>query len=133
LILPGLFGAGFSEAVGPALVLIPAGVLQGLQWIVCRLWAARGRGVLLMASSGLTLVVMIAFALVLVPAHGAMGASVASLIAAIAGAALAIEGHRRFADGGARLLGFVPTPAEFARIAQLPRDVWRRLRSAKRP
>ncbi|MDP9255656.1 MAG: hypothetical protein M3Q31_03745, partial [Actinomycetota bacterium] len=130
IMLPRLFGAGFSHAVGPALVLVPAGVLQGLQWITCRLWAAQGRGILLMWSSALTLIIMLALALALVPAHGAMGAAIASLIAAIVGVAVAIEGHRRFASGAASLVGFVPGLQDFGRIAMFPWAFWRRLRRA---
>jgi len=126
--LPRLFGAGFSEAVDPALVLIPAGVLQGVQWVTCRLWAAQGRGGLLVWSSALTLVVLLAVAAALVPAHGAMGAAVASLLAATAGVAVAIVGHHRFAGGAATLSGFVPRGGDFARIVQIPRALWRRLR-----
>jgi O-antigen/teichoic acid export membrane protein len=127
-ILPRLFGPGFSHAVAPALVLIPAGVLQGLQWIVCRLWAAQGRGVLLTASSAVTLAVMLALAAILVPAHGAMGAAIASLAAGAAGVAVSVGGHHRFAEGSATRAGFVPRPGDFVRIVSLPWTLWRRPR-----
>ncbi|MEA2247117.1 MAG: hypothetical protein QOH46_1646 [Solirubrobacteraceae bacterium] len=131
-LLPGLFGLGFSQAVGMSLVLLPAGVLQGLQWVTCRLWAAQGRGRLLGVSCGVMLAVMIAFDLLLIPAHGGMGAAVAALIASAVGAVIAVEGHRRYAAGAAALRGFIPGPEDFGRIAGLPRLIWRRLVGARR-
>jgi len=126
-VLPLLFGAGFSQAVDLAFVLVPGGILHGLQWVTCRLWAAQGRGSLLAVSSAATLVTMIALALVLVPAGGAMGAAVASLVSSVVGAVIAVGGHRRFAGGHGSLVGFVPGPADFGRIARLPQMLWRRL------
>lgn len=128
-LVPRLFGSGFSHAVAPALVLIPVGVLQGLQWIVCRLWAAQGRGSLLMSSSALTLAVMLAIAIPLVPAYGAMGAAIASLAASVAGAATAVAGHRRFAGGTGSIAGFVPQASDLGRIIGLLRPIMRRLRA----
>jgi O-antigen/teichoic acid export membrane protein len=126
VLLPGLFGIGFEAAVEMSLILIPAGVLQGLQWVTCRLWAAQGRGTLLAVSCGTTLFTMIALDLVLVPVDGARGAATASLVAAAVGTAVALAGHRRYADE-ARLRGFIPGRADLARLAGLPGAVWRRL------
>ncbi len=67
VLLPLLFGPGFSQAVDIAFVLVPGGILHGLQWITCRLWAAQGRGGLLAVSSAASLVSMIVLALALVP------------------------------------------------------------------
>jgi Na+-driven multidrug efflux pump len=125
--MPAMFGIGFKDAVTMALVLLPASVLQGLQWVICRLWAARGRGTLLLTSCGAMLVAMIALDIVLVPAHGGIGAAVASLVASAVGAAVALAGHRRRAGGDASLRHFVPHVADFRRIAELPRAVWARI------
>lgn len=90
--------------------------------------AAQGRGGLLVWSSALTLMVLLAAAAALVPARGAMGAAVASLVAATAGVSVAIVGHHLFAGGAATLSGFVPRGGDFARIMQIPGALWRRLR-----
>jgi O-antigen/teichoic acid export membrane protein len=127
VLMPAMFGIGFKDAVTMALVLLPASVLQGLQWVICRLWAARGRGTLLLTSCGAMLVAMIALDIVLVPAHGGIGAAVASLVASAVGAAVALAGHRRRAGGDASLRHFVPHVADFRRIAELPRAVWARI------
>lgn len=127
VLLPLLFGPGFSQAVDIAFVLVPGGILHGLQWITCRLWAAQGRGGLLAVSSAASLVSMIVLALALVPSEGAMGAAIASLTSSVIGTAIALAGHRRFADGHASLVRFLPGPADFGRIARLPVQLWRRL------
>jgi O-antigen/teichoic acid export membrane protein len=129
-LVPQLFGAGFSDSVGMALILIPAGVLQGLQWVTCRLWAAQGRGGLLAASCGATLATMVALDLLLVPAHGGMGAAVAAAISSAVGVSLALAGHHRYGDGGASLSGFIPGAEDFRRIGELPGAILRRLRGA---
>ncbi|MDX6377288.1 MAG: hypothetical protein QOE98_1591 [Gaiellaceae bacterium] len=131
LLMPRLFGFAFSQAVGMALVLIPSGVLYGLQWVTCRLWAAQGRGNLIVASCGVALVAMVALDLALVPAHGGMGAAIASLISSAIGVAVALGGHRRFARGHASLWGFVPGRADFGRILALAPTIWRRLVAAR--
>jgi O-antigen/teichoic acid export membrane protein len=129
-ILPALFGSGFSHAVGMSLILLPAGILHGLQWVTCRLWAARGRGTLLAVSFGTTLVVMIGLDFVLVPAEGGLGAAIASLISSAVGVAVAVAGHRRFAEGSASLRMFLPGIADVRRILTLPKAAWRRLGGA---
>ena len=131
VVLPLLFGAGFSSAVAVSVVLVPAGVLHGLQWITCRLWAAQGRGALLAVSSAVSLVSLIALALVLVPAEGAMGAGIASLASSALGTAVALGGHIRFASGHGSLRGFLPGVADFQQIARLPQVAWRRLSSSR--
>jgi O-antigen/teichoic acid export membrane protein len=131
-ILPALFGAAFSTATPMALVLLAAGLLQGLQWVTCRLWAAQGRGGLLAITCGVTLAAMVTLDLVLVPAHGGMGAAIAAVVAAGAAAALALAGHRRYAGDRASLLGFVPRAEDFARIAALPRTVLRLIGGMRR-
>jgi O-antigen/teichoic acid export membrane protein len=127
VLLPRLFGFGFSPAVRMALVLVPAGVLQGLQWITCRLWAAQGRGKLLGASCAVMLVAMIGGDLLLVPTHGGMGAAIAALASSAAGAAYALGGHLVYAEGTGTLRGLIPGLEEFTRIARIPRRIWTRI------
>jgi hypothetical protein len=90
------------------------------------MWAAQGRGGLLALSCGVMLGTMIVADLVLVPAYSGRGAAIGSLIATAAGTLVALAGHRRYGTH-ARLTGFIPRGADFRRIADLARSVWRRV------
>ncbi|MGA3221856.1 MAG: oligosaccharide flippase family protein, partial [Acidimicrobiales bacterium] len=57
--IPVFFGSAFSQAVVPALILLPGGVLWSLQWILGRAATARSQPSLLVQSFGLTLATMV--------------------------------------------------------------------------
>jgi O-antigen/teichoic acid export membrane protein len=126
IVIPALFGPGFAGSVSAALILLAGGILQGLQWVTCRMWAAQGRGGLLALSCGVVLGTMIVVDLVLVPAYGGRGAAVGSVIATAVGTIVALAGHCRY-GADARLTGFIPRGADFLRIVDMARGIVRRV------
>lgn len=86
--LPWLYGAEFTAAVLPACVLLAGLAVEGAT-AVCSayLWGI-GRPGVQSAATGGGVLVTVALDLALIPAHGALGAAVASSIAYVAVAAL---------------------------------------------
>lgn len=122
IILPRLFGAGFDDSVAMTLILLPGGMLAGVQWVVCRLWAARGESRLLFRSLAASLVAMLLADLVLIPPFGGTGAAVAATSASVIGLLTALRGHRALSGGRGRYRAFVPALADFSDITGLLRS-----------
>ncbi len=116
--VPLAFGDDFADAVGPTLVLIPAGVLWSAQWLLARAAAARGVPRPLFTSFAVSFVCMVGLDLVLVGPHGEMGAACASLIASGVGMSIAAAHYLRRGWTARELL---PGPGEFASIARAAR------------
>jgi O-antigen/teichoic acid export membrane protein len=76
-----LYGAGFDPAIGQARVLLAGMLLGGASGVASGYLFGRGRPGLNSVGMGIGLVVTIVLDIVLIPAHGAMGAAVASTIA----------------------------------------------------
>lgn len=93
VLIPALFGASFRDAVVPALILLPAGVMWGMQLMVCRLWAAQGEGGLLLRSSSALLATLLLGDFALVPSMGGTGASIAAVAASLVAVVVAVRGH----------------------------------------
>jgi O-antigen/teichoic acid export membrane protein len=116
LLVPALFGEAYVAAVGPALILVPTGLLWSEQWLVCRAAAARGDPKLLLWSFGTSVGVMSVLDVVLIPAFGIAGAAMAAAVASAAGLALCLT--RYLGDSLAEL---VPTRGDFAFVLTMPK------------
>ena len=93
--VPLVFGRDYAGAIGPTLLLTPAGVLWSGQWLLCRAAAARGVTRPLLASFAISFGVMIALDLVLIGQFAGVGAGLASMVASGMGLLLATRHYRR--------------------------------------
>jgi O-antigen/teichoic acid export membrane protein len=84
-LIPLAFGEVFRPAIGPALLLLVAAVLYTQQLAIARTWAARGRTNLLLLACALTLVIMVALDVALLPHFELMGAAMAAVISQAVG------------------------------------------------
>jgi O-antigen/teichoic acid export membrane protein len=123
--IPVFFGSAFSQAVVPALILLPGGVLWSLQWILGRAATARSQPSLLVQSFGLTLATMVILDYVLVPRLGLAGAAIASDIASLAGLCLCVAVYR-LRRPEFRIGALVPRLRDFATVVGVLRQVLRR-------
>jgi O-antigen/teichoic acid export membrane protein len=114
--VPLVFGSPFRGAIVPTLILIPAGVLWSVQWLLCRAAAAQGAPRTLFVSFALSFLCMIALDLVLIDPWGATGAAIASLVASAIGCAIAV---RHYLTQGWHVADLVPGRAEFGAVAQV--------------
>jgi O-antigen/teichoic acid export membrane protein len=119
-LIPLMFGAAYSDAVFPSLLLFPAGILWSGQWILCRANASRGAPRSLFVSFSLSFLIMIVLDLVLIESFGINGAATASFISSAAGFAVAV-GYRIRAGGGWRPL--VPRLGDAARLVTTVREM----------
>lgn len=113
IMIPFIFGSPYSAAVVPSLILVPGVVFWSAQWLLARAAAARGRTRVLVASFGLSVVVMVGLDLWLVPTHGITGAAVASLIASLVGAIYCVHDYLR-TFGGPAIHQLLPGRAEMS-------------------
>jgi O-antigen/teichoic acid export membrane protein len=116
VLVPLLFGREFLPAVGPTLILVPSGLIWSAQWLLCRAWAARGRPGLLMASFGVSLLVMVGLDILVVPRFGITGAAAVSVIAPALGLALCLVTYRRSPGWPLPILDFLPRPSDFRAV-----------------
>jgi len=93
--IPFVFGSAYTSAIGPTLLLIPAGVLWSGQWLLCRAAAARGTPRPLLVSFAVSFAVMVSLDFPLIPHLGANGAALASLLASAIGLVVAVAHYRR--------------------------------------
>jgi O-antigen/teichoic acid export membrane protein len=114
--VPLAFGSPFRGAIVPTLVLIPAGVLWSVQWLLSRAAAAQGEPRLLFVSFALSFVAMIALDLALIDPFGSTGAAVASLLASCLGCGIAM---RHYLVRGWRPADLLPGRVEFRAVAQV--------------
>lgn len=106
--VPLAFGSQFREAVPLSELAILAGALSAVQFAVVRLLVAddRPRGVI--SSYAVTVGVMLAGDLALVPSFGAVGASWAYIVASGAGLVMAVRLLARPDDGQRQRHGTAP-------------------------
>jgi O-antigen/teichoic acid export membrane protein len=121
IVTPLLYGPGFKPSVAPALILLMGGVLSSEQWVLSRIAAARGNVGLFVRSYVTSLLIMVAFDFLLIPAYGTIGAAWASIIGSAAGMALVVGSLRRFL-GGFGPGDFLPRLADFRSLVEIP---WR--------
>jgi len=118
--IPVVFGPAYRGAIGPTLILVPAGVLWSGQWILCRAAAARALTRPLVLSFFVSFVIMILLDLILIPRFGVMGAAVGSFISSAAGFGTAVASLVR---GGWPWRPFVPRAGDwlsmFAHVRQM--------------
>jgi O-antigen/teichoic acid export membrane protein len=93
--IPLVFGEAYRGAIGPTLLLIPAGVLWSGQWLLCRAAAARGTPGPLLTSFAVSFAVMVALDFVLIGPLEAVGAGIASAVASGVGLMIAVDHYRR--------------------------------------
>ena len=122
-----LLGTPYEGALTPAIVLLLANVLWGGQWLLSRALAARGDPGLLVRSFALNLGVMAAADLVLVPAAGALGAAIGTLLGCAAGLALCL---RAYDERGVHPSAFVPGRSDLARLVEIAGRIRRAATSA---
>jgi O-antigen/teichoic acid export membrane protein len=124
VLIPLAFGQAFEEAVVPSLILFIGGVPWSLQWLLARSAAARGWPWLLASSFGLSLVVMLALDVVLIPPYGIIGAALASSVAPVCGLAVCVTWyHRRWGDA-IRFLDLLPCLADLGPLVAIPRSIF---------
>jgi O-antigen/teichoic acid export membrane protein len=116
--VPLAFGSPFRSAIAPTLVLIPAGVLWSVQWLLSRAAAAQGAPRLLFVSFALSFVAMVALDLVLIDPWGSTGAAIASLLASGLGCGIAV---RHYLTRGWSPADLLPGRDEFRAVAQVAR------------
>jgi O-antigen/teichoic acid export membrane protein len=104
LAIPALLGSGFEAAVAPTLILVAASLLWNVQWTLGRAAAARGRPNQLLFSFGMSLGVMVALDLALIPIANTVGAALAAAVSYAIGAGVALRGYRRTGGGLIELL-----------------------------
>jgi O-antigen/teichoic acid export membrane protein len=90
-----ILGADYEPALTPALILLVANLMWGAQWTLCRTQASLGDPNLLFRSFVLNLTIMVFADLFLIPAGGATGAALGSLIASGFSVAWCLLTYRR--------------------------------------
>lgn len=105
VLLPFMFGKSFAPAVVPTVILLAAGPFAGVQYHLCRAWAARGNPGVLFRSFAITTVVMLALDLLLIPHFGTTGAACASLLGSAAGCVYTLAVWIR---GGGKASALIP-------------------------
>lgn len=108
-----LFGDEFDSALGPALILIAAGIPWGMQWTVARGIAALGSPALLFRSFGVTVVAMVLLDLALIPLFDLTGAAIGSAAATCLGLAVCF---RHIRHEGISLTEMMPRISEVAAL-----------------
>jgi len=103
--LPLLFGAGFAAALPAGLVLLAAVVAAAPGSIAGAGLSARGRPGLRSLSLAVAVAVNVVLLVLLVPAHGAIGAAVATLAGNVAASALSVWWMSRL--GGVPVTSFL--------------------------
>ena len=91
--LPVIFGSAYSEARGPAAVLVGGYIVSAGQWVLVRSLAGEGRISLMARSWGTTAIVMGVADIALVSAYGALGAALGWLVASTCGLAVAAHAY----------------------------------------
>ncbi len=84
-LIPLFFGAGFSNTVIPLLFLIPGIVFLSAQTLLASYFAGKGRPVINLYGTLISLAMVLLLDLLMIPAWGAAGAAIASSIAYFAG------------------------------------------------
>ena len=95
VVVPAFFGDAYGAAVAPTVVLLPAGVLWSVQFVVCRAAAARAAPRALVVSFAASFATMVLFDLVLIEPFGGVGAALATLASAVVGVGFALGFARR--------------------------------------
>ncbi|HVM08452.1 MAG TPA: oligosaccharide flippase family protein [Acidimicrobiales bacterium] len=90
-----LFGEEYRAAIAPFLALLPGVALLGPGMVLANEIAGRGRPNLNVVNSGVGLVAVVVFDVLLIPAWGAVGAGVASSIAYTINSVLAVVFYLR--------------------------------------
>jgi O-antigen/teichoic acid export membrane protein len=119
LTIPIVFGHEYSVAAAPGAVLAVAGALNGILFLAARLAAASGDPKVLPASSAAFLLVMLAGDLALIPPFGILGAAVAAVIGAAAGAVVALRSLNHLIPG-AVTRETLPRTRDFGELLKLP-------------
>jgi O-antigen/teichoic acid export membrane protein len=119
--IPAAFGEAFRAAVLPSMLLVAAGVLTGLQWLLSRMAAARGAAVALPLSFSAFLLVMVAFDCLTVPRLGLVAAAWGSVLGGATGVIAAWVALRRLPEGRFPLRSTLPRAVDFRRLL-LPFD-----------
>lgn len=84
-LIPFLFGAEFSETVMPLLYLLPGIIFLSAQTLLASYFAGKGKPVINLFGTMISLVIVLSLDLLLIPVWGAKGAAIASSIAYAAG------------------------------------------------
>ncbi len=113
-------GHEYDGSLTPAIVLLFGNVLWGAQWLLSRALAARGNPRLLVWSFSVNVATMVAADIALIPAYGATGAAVGSLVAPVAGLVVCLLAYRR---RGVRLRSFVPRPSDVGELRTIARGL----------
>lgn len=92
--IPWVFGAEFREAVAPLTILLPGVVAMATTKVVFSELVARGRTTAYLWLSGSGLVALLCLDLLLIPPYGVIGAAIASTVAYVIGASLALFASR---------------------------------------
>jgi O-antigen/teichoic acid export membrane protein len=124
LLLTVIFGAAFSPALTPTLILLGSSVLFGGQWTLARSEAARGKPNLILRSFAATLGLMVALDLILIPPFHLVGAALASTVAY--GLGLAICVWERRGRGAHQLAALIPRGGDVLDLAHGIRSLLRR-------
>lgn len=114
------FGDAFQPAVVPTVILLGGAVCVSGQLVLARAVAARGDPRLILRSFGLSLIVMIALDLVLIPALGITGAAIASTVSNCGGLGMCVRHYRR---AGVGLSELVPRWSDCVGLARTARSL----------
>jgi O-antigen/teichoic acid export membrane protein len=115
-------GHEYDGSLTAAVVLLFGNVLWGAQWLLSRALAARGNPRLLVWSFTVNVATMVAIDIALIPAHGATGAAVGSLVAPAAGLGVCLLAYRR---RGVRPTSFLPRRADLGELRTIARGLLR--------
>jgi len=111
------FGPAYEASTTALLILLVATIPLSVSRIVSADLKGRGRPGLVSWAAVVTVLTTVALDLLLIPASGIEGASVASLLAYAAGMVAVLWAYRAVTSG--RLAAMVPRPADARRLAQL--------------
>jgi O-antigen/teichoic acid export membrane protein len=120
VVVPLVFGQDYAGAIGPTLLLAPAGVLWSGQWLLCRAAAARGVTRPLLRSFAISFGVMIALDFALIGRFEGVGAGMASMVASGTGLLLAARHYRR---SGCDWREFVPRATDARALTAYLRQI----------
>lgn len=122
VLIPGMFGSAYDEAVIPAMFLILGGIPLSGQWMLGRSAAALGDPALLARSFGVSLTAMILLDLAAVPLAGLPGAAGVSAASSALGFAYCVYSLRQH---GVRFSALIPRSDDFREVQRQLLSLWR--------
>jgi O-antigen/teichoic acid export membrane protein len=124
-LIPWVFGVEFSETVLPLMYLLPGIVFLSAQTLLASYFAGKGRPVINLYTTLISLTIVLILDLVLIPVLGARGAAIASSVAYAAGCLFTYS--RYLHEKNYPWSALFMNRADWAELQQIVHQAWRRI------